>query len=358
MKATHYLFAAVAASSLLLARCKDKEEDQPEDFKKEEILTNLADNYIIPGYTALQSELNGLAVSWSDFVASPDQAHLDAVRTDWQTANVVFQKVKVFELGPAMTIGLSSALGTFPADTTQIEANVTSGSYDLATAANIDAIGFESLDFLLYGHDALSKLTGSANRRTYVTDVIAKMLNEVNTVVNGWNSGYRATFIEGTGTSSTSPFSQLVNSFCKDYEMAKTAKLGIPIGTQTLGIQQPLYLEARRSGFGKTLLGANIEAVRSVFLGRSWSGGSNGSGFDDYLNALDRNSLSSTIDTRFAYMETQPASWTAPMESLMNGSPATLEDFYDYMQGTVVYIKTDMASAFGVLITYQDNDGD
>lgn len=357
MKATHYLFAAVAVS-LLLVRCKDKEEDQPEDFKKEEIMTNLADNYIIPGYAALQSELNGLAVSWSEFVASPDQSHLDAVRTDWQTANVVFQKVKVFEIGPAMSVALSASLGTFPADTTQIESNVTAGSYDLATAANIDAIGFESLDFLLYGHDALNKLTSSANRRTYVTDVIAKMLNEVNTVVNSWNSGYRATFIAGTGTSSTSPFSLLVNNFCKDYEIAKTSKLGIPIGTQTLGIQQPLYLEARRSGFGKTLLGANTEAIRNVFLGRSWNGGSNGTGFDDYLSALDRSSLSSTIDTRFAYMETQPGSWSGSIEDLMDSSPATLEDFYDYMQGTVVYIKTDMASAFGVLITYQDNDGD
>jgi hypothetical protein len=358
MKATHYLFAAALAVPLLLVRCKDKEEDQPEDFKKEEILTNLADNYIIPGYSALQSELNGLAVSWSDFVATPDQVHLDAVRSDWQTANVVFQKVKLFELGPAMTVGLSSALGTFPADTTQIESNITSGGYDLATAANIDAIGFESLDFLLYGYDALNKLTVSANRRSYVTDVIAKMLNEVNTVVNGWNNGYRTTFIEGTGTSSTSPFSLLVNQFCKDYEMAKSAKLGIPIGTQTLGIQQPLYQEARRSGFGKTLLAANIEAIRNVFLGRSWNGSSNGSGFDDYLSALDKSSLASTIDTRFAYLETQPGSWTGSLEDMMESSPATLEDYYDYMQGTVVYIKTDMASAFGVLITYQDNDGD
>ena len=77
-----------------------------------------------------------------------------------------------------MTIGFSAALGTFPADTTQIENNITNGGYNLAVAANIDAIGFDALDFLFYGNDAFNKLTGSAARRQYVTDVIAKMKSE------------------------------------------------------------------------------------------------------------------------------------------------------------------------------------
>ena len=46
------------------------------------------------------------------------------------------------------------------------------------------------------------------------------------------------------------------------------------------------------------------------------------------------------------------------LEQLMTSSPGTLENFYNYQQGSVIYMKTDMASAFGVLITYQDTDGD
>jgi uncharacterized protein len=357
MRTARYAFVSIAAAALLFTQCKDKNEDEPEDFRKEEIMTNLADNYIIPGYDDLQMSIGNLSASWNIFVASPNQANLDQVRTDWQAANVSFHKVKVFEVGPAMTVGFAAALGTFPADTAQIEANVTSGTYDLATASNIDAIGFESLDFLLYGNDALNKLTNSAARRAYVSDVIAKMVSETAQVVNGWNSGYRATFIAGTGTASTSPFSLLVNAFCKDFELAKSAKLGIPIGTASLGIQQPLYLEARRSGFGKTLLETNIQALHRVFLGQS-PAGVNGQGYDDYLVALEKSSLSSTIDTRFTHMDAQPALWNGSIEDMMAGSPSTLMELYTYMQGSVVYMKTDMASAFGVLITYQDNDGD
>lgn len=353
-----YLLLTVAVSGLSAAGCKDKKGNTKEDFKKEEIMTNLADNYIIPGYTDLQSRLSALSTAWNGFVPNPDQSGLETVRQKWQEAVISFHRVKLFDLGPAMTVGLASALGTFPADTTQIENNITSGSYNLATADNVDAIGFESLDFLLYGSDALNKLSTSVTRRNYVSDVIAKMVIEVGQVVTEWNGSYRATFIAGTGTSSTSPFSLLINAFCKDYELAKTAKLGIPIGMQSLGIQQPHYLEVRRSGIGKTLLLTNIQAVHDVFLGKSYSGATNGKGFDDYLSALDKSTLSSTIDTRLTYLENQIALWNGSIESMMASAPSTLTDFYNYMHATVVYLKTDMASAFGVLITYQDNDGD
>lgn len=352
----------VAIPALLLLgssfSCKDKnKEEDKEDFKKETILTNLADNYILPGYADLQQKTNALSDAWNTFATAPSQAALDDVQLKWKDANLSFHRIKMVEVGPAMNVLLNASLGTFPADTTQIETNISAGSYNLATADNIDAIGFESLDFLLFGYDALNKLTNSSARRSYVTDVITKMRNEVNQVTNEW-SAYRATFIAGTGTSSTSPFAILVNAFCKDFELAKTAKLGIPIGVQSLGIQQPNYLEARRSGFGKELLAANIQALHAVFLGKSYNGSSNGSGFDDYLIALEKGNLSSTIDARFSYMDTQPGSWSGTIETMMTSNPVTLEDFYDYMQGTVVYMKADMASAFGVLITYQDNDGD
>jgi uncharacterized protein len=355
MKTKHFIIIASLTLPFVIVQCKDKEE-APDEFKKEGIMTNLADNYIIPGYAELETKLGDLAASWNVFASTPSQSNLDVVREDWKAANVSFHKVKPFELGPAMDISLNMALGTFPADTGQIEANVVAGTYDLTTVANSDAIGFESLDFLFFGNDALNKLTNSASRRTYVHDVIEKMQNEVVTVSNQWIT-YRATFIAGTGTSSTSPFSLMLNAICKDYELAKAAKLGIPIGTQSLGIQQPLYLEARRSGFGKTLLETNIQAIHHIFLGKSWND-INGQGYDDYLVALDKAALSSTIDSRFTYMDGQPAMWSGTIRDMMDSSPSTLTDFYNYMQGTVVYMKTDMASAFGVLITYQDGDGD
>ncbi len=182
------------------------------------------------------------------------------------------------------------------------------------------------------------------------------MKSEINTLVTSWN-GYESTFVDGTGTSSTSPFSLLVNAFCKDFELAKNAKLGIPIGKHSLGIQRPDYLEARNSGISKALLEESFKALRSVYLGNGMDG-STGKGFDDYLIALEKSSLAQTIDERFASIIAQPGTWSGTLENAMQTNPATLNTYYDYIQGTVVNLKADMASAFGILITYQDNDGD
>jgi uncharacterized protein len=340
---------------LLITACKKKKEEDTE-FDKGPIMVNLADNYIIPGYSDLKNKVITLETSWNDFLSDKTQAKLDLSKQAWLEANISFQHVKAFDFGPAMTANIVFTFGTFPCDTAQINSNIQSGSYDLSVAQNLDAIGFDALDYLFYNTGSLSKFQNSNSACTYVSDIISKMKNEITSVVSGWGS-YRSTFVAGTGNESTSPFALLVNNFCKDYELCKTTKIGFPIGNHTLGIQQPNYLEARRSGAGKTLLTENIRGLRCIFSGSSLSG-NGGTGFDDYLVAIDKATLATTIQSRFDYMVSTPGNWTGTLEDLLGSSPNTLSEFYAYQQTTVVYIKTDMASAFGVLITYQDTDGD
>lgn len=342
---------------LLIAACK-KKKDENAEFDKGPIMVNMADNYIIPGYADLKSRITTLETSWNDFLADKTTAKLTVVKQAWVDANISFQHVKGFDFGPAMTANIALSFGTFPCDTTQVNNNIQNSGYDLSTMQNQDAIGFDALDYLLYRQNALNQFQTVSNSCTYVSDIIAKMKTEIAAVVTGWSS-YRNTFVNGTSNESTSPFALLVNSFCKDYETCKATKIGFPIGLHTLGIQQPNYLEARRSGIGKTLLIENIRGSRSVFYGLSLSG-TNGPGFDDYLAAIDSDkaNLSSTIQTRFDYMLSAPATWNGTLEQIMSSSPSTLNEFYAYQQASVVYMKTDMASAFGVLITYQDTDGD
>jgi predicted lipoprotein len=356
MKLAKWTVIPVCACFVLAVACKKKKEENVE-FDKGPIMVNLADNYIIPGYEDLKTRILSLESSWNDFLSDKTSAKLDVAKQAWVDANISFQHVKAFDFGPAMTANLVFTFGTFPCDTAQINSNISTGGYDLTASTNLDATGFDALDYLLYSNGALTKFQNSANACTYVSDVIAKMKTEITAVVSGWSS-YRSTFVNGTSNESTSPFALLVNNFCKDFELCKTTKLGYPIGNHTLGIQQPNYLEARRSGISKTLLIENIRGSRAIFYGLSLSG-ANGQGFDDYLNALEgKSSLSNTIATRFDYMLSTPQSWTGTLEELMSSSPATLTNFYDYQQASVIHMKTDMASAFGVLITYQDTDGD
>ncbi len=351
-----YTFLVIGFLTAAFTGCKDpKEETTP--FDKEALLRNFADRIIVPSIERFQSDINALQTSFTAFETDRTAANLEEVRTKWKTAYLQWQAVKIFDFGPIRNRAFKASTGTYPTDTVKITSNITAGGYDLASINNIDAIGLPALDFLLYRNDAITYFAGDDPYTTYTKNVIQKMVTETQQIVSAWSS-YRATFIASTGTETTSAFSGLVNEFNRDYELAKNAKLGIPIGKQSLGIQLSEYIEARYSGISLELLDNNIRYLDNLYKGNSFNSGLNGVGFDDYLKHLERSSLDGTIRGNFASIRSSIGAFNGTLEEEMNTNTTGLDALYTQMHGQVVSLKTDMTSAFGVLITYQDNDGD
>lgn len=354
VKRTIRVYLSLAILLLLNFSCKkDCDEVQPA-FSKAVLLENVADNIILPALNDFESTLSSLESSFFNLQTNPNQENLNAVRANWKASYMQWQMVKIFDFGPIRNNGFKGAVGTYPTDTNQLNLNVINGGYNLSTADNADAIGFSALDFLLHRNDALTNLNSNESCMQYTLDVIQKMKNEFALVKSQWTT-YRSIFIAGTGTESTSSFSLLVNEFNRDYELAKNGKLGVPIGAQTLGIQLPEYIEARNSGISLELLKESIRNLRIVFTGDN---SSSGLGFYDYLVHLERSSLASTIDNNFSQIINKIETFNGSLETEMSSNVSSLNQLYNLIQSQVVNIKTDMTSAFGVLITYQDNDGD
>ncbi|MDX1651124.1 MAG: imelysin family protein [Brumimicrobium sp.] len=336
--------------------CKKTEEETP-DFNKGQLLTNVSGQIILPSLNDFDSDLSDLQTSFMNFRNDRTAANLEIVRNDWKKSYLTFQTVKIFDLGPIKNNGFKASTATYPTDTLDIRANISAGSYNLGSAANVDAIGLPALDYLFFQPNALVELQNNEDYLNYVEAVINKMKSESTLVLDQWQ-GYKATFDASTGTSSTSSFSELVNEFNRDYELAKNAKVGIPIGKKSLGIPMPEYVEARYSGFSFELLDASIKALTKVFNGNSYETSNPGVGFDDYLVHLDKESLKTTINTNFTAIQNKIDTFSSSLEVEIQQNMTGLDELYLLLQQQVVYIKTDMTSAFGVLITYQDNDGD
>lgn len=356
MKLKTLILGALSAAFVLSA-CKKDEPDETESFDKAALLTNLSGNIIVPSLNQFDTDLSTLNDDITDLEQSTTMANLETVRESWKSAYLTWQTVKIFDFGPIRDNAFKGATGTYPVDTADINANISSGSYSLGTAANADAIGLPSLDYLLYRAGALDSLQNNANCIQYIKDVVQKMISETNTVISGWST-YEAEFNASTGTSSTSGFSLFINEFNRDYELAKNAKVGIPLGKQSLDIQMPEFIEARYSGFSFELLKESITALRKVYNGNSFNGGNSGQGCDDYLVHLERTSLDNTIDGNFGAIINKVDAFSSTFEVAMNNNVSACDELYLLLQQQVVNIKTDMTSAFGVLITYQDNDGD
>ncbi len=357
MKRTNQLVLLFSLLLTLAFACKKKSPVEDVHFEKATLLANLTDNLILPNYTNLKISIQDLKANWVTFKANPNSTALLDVQDQWLLANICFQKAKMFHFGPALDNGLRAALGTFPTDTAKVLSNTTTAGVNLFTVANMDAIGFPALEFLWFRNNALTELNNSVEARNYVDALLLKMESEIQTVLNAWNNGYASSFKASTGTESTSGFSLLVNVFNLEYELAKNAKLGIPIGKQSLGIAQPKYAEAVYSGQSLRLLKENIIAVQNVFLGLGLSG-TNGIGFDDYLVALDKQALHNEIQSEFTLILNDFNGLSSNLVLEIQNQPSQLDALYTKMHNLVVHLKTDMTSAFGVLITYQDNDGD
>ncbi len=349
------IFGLFVSTLFLITAC-NKNNNNKDDFDKAALLKNFSDNVIQPRYADFKTKIDSLEILFIAFQSNPTEAKFEAIKTQWKACYLSFQRVKTFDFGPAMNSGFKGAIGTFPTDTIQISSNVAAGTYNLATFTNSGAVGLAALDYLFFATNAYSNLTSNASYSQYCLDVIQKIKQETNALVSAWTS-FRATFIASTGNESTSMFSMLVNDFCQDWEEAKAAKLGIPLGKYSLGIQRPEYIEARYSGYSLPILKASLKSIAEIYSGIG-ANGQDGVGFDDYLIALNKESLNSVIKDKFREIDSSFYIFNSSLQLELTQNPIALENLFNAISQQVVYIKTDMTASFGILITYQDNDGD
>ncbi len=343
--------------TVFIFSCDKKKNEEESSFSKVDLQKNIGKNIILPGYKMLIDKVDSLEQSHTSFVALPSQELFEQVQLKWYDAYLQWNRVSMFEFGPALDMGLKGALGLFPNDTTKVIDNINSASYDLTTVSNTDAVGLHVFDFLLYRKGAFDNYKNDVNYQNYIQALIDKVQSELNYVYNKWNSTYLDEFSNSTSTASTSAFSMFVNEFVKSYEETKWTKVGIPSGKQTLGFVQKNYIETRMSKNSLPVLSENLKAIKKCFNGESLDG-VNGIGFDDYLIDLDRSALVNTINNTLDDIINDVNQISNDFETEVDTNPSFIEAIYTKIHNLTVSIKTDMTSAFGVLITYQDNDGD
>lgn len=350
--------------------CKpEKEEETPKpEFDRKAMLENIGNNVIVPNYLSFKAKTFSLDSAVADFNSASDLTKLNNLQNLFKETYLLWQNISTFEFGPAYDILFRVNSNNFPTDTVQINSNITTGSYDPATAGNLDAKGFPAIDFLLFGrtdnNSILANFTSdanAANRKTYLQNLSSELKSNASAVYNSWVGGYAGTFSNNTGTDVGSSLGMLVNELNYDYEILKNYRIGIPLGKKTLGTPQPNKVEAYYEKNSVQLAVEHIKSIENIYLGRSKSG-SDGLGLDDYLIRLEAqyNSglLSDAIKSQFSVTISKLQAIPDPLSETIVNNPAVVDAAYNEIQKLLVLLKTDMPSALGVQITYQDNDGD
>ncbi|PBQ34017.1 hypothetical protein CNR22_20285 [Sphingobacteriaceae bacterium] len=358
------------ASLTLIVCCKKKDskkEETPADetFDKQALLTNLADNLILPAYNEFKTALDSVTQTFETFKVSGSKSDFLSVRQKFAIAYLKYQRISIFGFGPGEDAGVRTNFNIFPCDTTKIKANISSGTYNLSSATNFACKGLPALDYLFYdlnrSDDVIVQSFTDAKRKAYVSDVIGEMSAKLATVITTWNSTYRTTFVNSLSTDVGSSLGYVINQINYELDYLKNSKIATPLGLRSAGTPLPANSEAYYGQQSMQYALETLNMMENVYLGRSLKN-ADGLGFDDYLDHLGVMhvdvSLNTAIKSQFGVARAKFTAVGNPLSEKVLTTPTVVNEAYTELVKLLVLLKTDMPSSLGVVITYQDGDGD
>lgn len=365
--------------TLLFLGCSsgsDKPDPEPVDQGKDRsvMLKALAENVIVPSYDQFKTKFDLMTAKSKAFTAKPDAQTLAEFRSAWADAYVAWERVELFDFGPAEKQTIRNFFNIYPASEAGIAANIADPASSLEVPASYPTQGFPALDYLINGLGTddtaiLAQYTtdkDAAKRLAYITRVITRMESLLGKVIGDWKGEYMNTFISKTGLDIGSSTSLMVNAVVLHYERyIRSGKFGIPSGAMANGIPAPEKVEAfYAKNISKTLAQAAHKAYVDFFNGKHAVTGEAGQGLKSYLDALGAKdsgtgkSLSETINTQFQTATTKLDALKPNLYEEVKTNNQAMKDTYTEMQKAVRMLKVDMTSAMSITITYTDNDGD
>lgn len=358
---------------LIIASCSPSDSSSDDDnYSRSALLINWADNIIVPAFTDYLSKNQQLTAKTAAFTSAPTTASLQEARAAWLEAYKAFQGVGLYNIAKAEEIYFRETANTYPVDVAGIEANVSSGNYDLSAISQFSKQGFPALDYLLNGvassdAEIIAMYTSNPaaqSYKTYLDAVAAKLQQSADLVLTDWNSGYRDTFVSNTGNTVSGSVNKMTNNLVKYFEKdIRAAKVGIPAGVFSNGATFPEKVEAYyKNDVSKILLNASLQATQDFFNGKHFNGSATGESLKSYLDFVGavRNgqNLSDIINGQFVVIQTSVTQLGNSFSQQVITDNSKMISTYDALQQNVIYFKLDMMQALNITIDYVDSDGD
>ncbi|WP_339700078.1 imelysin family protein [uncultured Marixanthomonas sp.] len=361
---------------LLLVACSSDdstatEEENNDNFDRQALLVNWADNIIVPSYTAFNTETNSLVTATTTFTENPTIGTLQQLRETWEEAYVAFQHVSMFEIGKAEALNYRNRINVYPTNASEIDDLIATGTYDLSLPSTIDAQGFPAIDYLINGlassdEEIVAFYTINENAEDYKVylNTLAETISTLTeTVLSDWNNGYRDTFVDNTSSSASGSVDKLANDYVFYYEKAlRAGKIGIPAGVFS-NDPLPEKVEAfYKKDISKILALEALQATQNFFEGKKFGASSTGESFKTYLAFLNTIKNGENLG---ALITSQFETATSNLEGLNNDFALQIENdntkmltAYNELQRNVILMKVDMLQAMDISVDYVDADGD
>lgn len=126
----------------------------PAAFSDQQIVTDFADQVVLPTYSLLAQRIDGLRVAIDALVASPAPDTLAAAQSAWIAARKPWEQSEGFLFGPVDTFGYDPAMDSWPVNKTDLDAVLASGApFTAEYVGNLQETqkGLHTIEYLLFG---------------------------------------------------------------------------------------------------------------------------------------------------------------------------------------------------------------
>ena len=356
------IFSFIFILIFLIFSCSSDNDDSSSEVweQKSEMLTNWADNFIIPSHSTLLNNLVYLEGAGNSFTNLPNQQNLDSLRTVFINAYMSWQYVEMFDIGPAEESYYKSKMNIYPTTISRIEINIQNENTDFNNSNNYSAQGFPALDYLLYGIETsdeliISKYNTDSKYLSYLSEIINQMLQNTYPIVEEWES-YRNSFISSVENTATSSVNKMTNDFIYYYEKGFRAnKFGIPAGVFSGGALPEKVEAYYNKNISKALALESFQAIKNFYNG---NGGVSLRQYISEVSTAEYSGVSTDILDLFNIAENLINGLDDNFYNQILTNNVQVLEAYDAIQQGTILLKTDMLSVLQIPTDYVDADGD
>ena len=336
----------VCLFSLLLTACSDdinseagadfndgnKEPTVTTDFNRNALLTDIADQVIVPTIQSLVDQANVQTLAVDAYCEATKNSESDAAekastaKQEWRNTMNIWQQVEIMQLGPLLDndSSLRNKMYSWPIvnhctvdqDVGHFELGIFAGrDYDITTRTDTRR-GLDALEYLLYNdnlaHSCSKDSLAPDNwdqrpaqerveaRCSYASEVALDVENSAKELLTAWqgDSGFAQSLKNAADSNKFDDEQDAINRITDAMfyidSVTKDAKLAAPIGLSSNSCGNASCvedIESRLSQHAIENIKYNLIGLQKLFIANDESN----NGFDDFLTAVDAETLAQTM---------------------------------------------------------------
>jgi predicted lipoprotein len=331
---------------------------------KDAFLRDIARNVIAADYRDLAGKCRALTVSAGELVQAPSSESLEKTRRAWLAALLAARQVQWLETGP---IADREYLSTFyyskvlPVRLDGVLNSDRAIDHSYVEEMGAASKGLFGLEYLLYeqrpdknpkdASPAKGIFSAHVQRRCqFVLGLANDLQRKADEISKDW-AGSTAQDASAKFAAGQAALNTLVNQMAKIVEDLAENHVNFVLQLPAPVMNQLDRIEGARS---RTSLSQLVAILRGVH--RMYRGGEE-LGIDDYLRGLN-SAVETRVEQQFQKAVSALEAIGLPIEEAVTARRESVQTAYQAVHDLEVLFKTELASALGVTITINSNDGD